>query len=143
MRVTSTLFALLMVTILGSTCSRSASTGDAATDVSASKDLGTSTDVGHAPEVPAGTVLTPPAGITFPDAPPMSCGGAADCQFPASACANLGCDGGACDPQAWVVYYDDPTCVNGQCAFTKRYFQCGNSTACIGGGCRFNGTAVN
>jgi hypothetical protein len=142
MRATSTLLMLFTIMILGSTCSKSAATGDAATDVATSKDLGA--DVGQGPEVPAGTVLTPPARITFPDAPAMSCGGdAGDCQFPPSACANVGCDGGTCDFQEWVVYYDAPTCVSGRCVFTKRYFQCGNSTACSGGGCRFNGTAVN
>ena len=140
MRVTSSLFALLLVVIAGSACSKNGSSGDAAADVPISNDVGSNHDVGQAPEVPAGAVLTPPSGFTFPEAPAMSCnGGAADCQFPPSACGN-NCDAGACPNADWVVYYDSPTCVSEQCTFTKRYFQCGNSTACSLGACRFNGT---
>jgi len=141
MRVTSSLSALLLVMIVGSACSKGASSRDAATDVPMSNDLGSTNDVGRAPDVPAGAMLTPPAGFTFPEAPAMSCGGdAADCQFPPSACGNIACDASACSAANWVVYYDSPTCVSAQCVFTKRYFLCGNSTACINGGCRFNGT---
>jgi hypothetical protein len=141
MSVTSSLSALVLVMIVGSTCSKNASSGDAATDVSISNDLGSTNDGGQAPEVPAGAMLTPPSGFTFPEAPAMSCGGdAADCQFPPSACGNIVCDASACSIANWVVYYDSPTCSSGQCVFTKQYFLCGNGTACIGGGCRFNGT---
>lgn len=143
MRALSRLLMLVTAVTLGSTCSKNgAAVGDAAIDVPTSSDLGSTSDVGQASEVPADALLTPPAGVTFPDTASMSCaGGAEDCQFPPSACADLGCDGGQCPGLQWVVYYDNPRCVSGQCVFTKRYFQCGPGTACSVGGCRFNGTA--
>jgi hypothetical protein len=137
MQVISRLFALLMVMTVAGTCSKNVMPGgDAASDVTTSKDLGPTNG-----DVPPDTALTPPSGVTFPDPPQMSCGGdAGDCQFPPSACADPSCDGGQCQGFEWVVYYDTPTCVSGQCAFTKRYFHCSFNTACYGGGCRFNGT---
>jgi hypothetical protein len=143
MQVISRLFALLMVMTVAGTCSKNVMpAGDAASDVTTS-DVTTSKDLGPTiGDVPPDTALTPPSGVTFPDAPQMSCGGdAGDCQFPPSVCADPSCDGGQCLGYGWVVYYDTPTCVSGQCAFTKRYFQCSfNYEMCVGGGCRFNGT---
>ena|SRR5260221_7514019 len=135
MRHLSRLFALLGVIASGSACSKTAlTTGDAMTDTPPASNLDSRTDVAQGSEAPPDASLTPPADITFPDPPRMSCGGAGDCQLPPSACADPG------RGSQWVVYFDSPTCVSGQCVFTKRYFQCGPSTACFLGGCSFNGT---
>jgi hypothetical protein len=135
MRVTSRLFPVLAIMTLGSACSKNAlSAGDAATDASTSNDLG-STNA----DVPPDAALTPPSGVTFPDAPQMSCASAGDCEFPPSACGRPDCDG-QCLAVEWVVYYDNPTCTSGQCVFTKRYFQCSGGMACAMGGCFFNVT---
>ena len=137
MQAMSKRFALLLVMAVAGACSKNvAPAGDAASDVTTAKDLDATNG-----DVPPDTALTPPPGITFPDAPRMSCAGdAPDCQFPPSACADPSCDGGQCPGAEWVVYYDSPTCASGQCAFIKRYFRCTFNSACVGGGCRFNGT---
>jgi hypothetical protein len=95
------------------------------------------------PEVPAEATLVPPADISFPEAPAMSCAVATDCPFPPSACADPSCDGGICPGEQWVIYYDSPSCVTGQCTYTKKYFQCQYSDVCTAGGCHFNGTAAH
>jgi hypothetical protein len=132
---------LLVVAVLASACSRSAlPAGDAATETGTPTDTASSVDSGQ-PEIPADARLAPPMGITFPDAAPMTCGGdAGRCDFPPSACAAPDCTSTGCPGLAWIVYFDNPTCVSGQCVFTKRYFQCSNSMACLSGGCISNVT---
>jgi len=134
-------FALLVVAVFGGGCSKTAlSPSDAATETGTPTDTASLVDVAE-PEIPADAGPTPPAGITFPDAPPMSCGAdAGSCDFPPSACADRDCTASGCPGIAWIVYYDSPTCVSGQCVFTKRYFQCSNSMACVSGGCISNVT---
>ena len=138
MRVIASLFALLTVMATGITCSKNVMpVGDAASDGTTPTDLGASNG-----DAPPDAALTPPSGVVFPDAPEMSCGGdAGDCELPPSACAEPSCDdAGQCPDLGWVVFYDAPTCVSGQCQFTRRYFKCSLDTFCAGGGCRFNGT---
>jgi hypothetical protein len=102
----------------------------------ASKDSGSA--VGDAP---LDLTFGPPAGLAFPDAPPMSCGGdAGDCQFPPSVCGVPSCDGGQCPKTPWIVYYLAPMCVSGQCVFTKRFFECQGEMPCSNGACPFNST---
>ena len=136
MRGFSRLCALVASMTLASACSKNASSaGDAATDAPTSNDLGSTRA-----DVPPDATLTPPSGFAFPDAPQMSCGQAGDCQFPPSACGRPSCDAGQCFDPGWVVYYDNPTCQGGQCAFTKRYFPCSGGMGCAMGGCFFNVT---
>ena len=153
MRGVVAFFSLIGLAAVAPSCSSTAAkAGDAASpdDVGQTHDVGQANDVGQpsdarstkdlAPEVPADAALVPPAEVIFPEAPPMSCGAADECQFPPSACADPSCDGGVCPGVQWIVYYDSPTCVNGQCEYTKRYFQCLGNNLCSAGGCRFNGT---
>jgi hypothetical protein len=137
MRARSSRYALLVVLTVGGACSKNASPiGDAASDATTSKDSDSPSGDGSS-DVSVG----PPAGLTFPDAPPMSCGGdAGACPFPPSACGTSSCDSGQCPNAPWVVYYDAPVCVSGQCVFTKRFFECQGEMACSNGGCPFNMT---
>ena len=98
--------------------------------------------IGGGPDIPADTQPTPPADVMFPNQPQITCATVSDCEFPPSACAAPSCDGGLCPGFSWVVYYDSPQCVAGQCVFEQRYFQCANGLSCNLGGCRFNGTFV-
>ena len=134
---------IVMLMALAPGCSSSPAKG---VDAAGTKDVGQTSDVGQArdvpPEVPANATLDPPTDVSFPEAPEIACSGdAAECPFPPSACGDPSCDGGACPYWAWVVYYDSPTCVNGRCAYVKKYFRCDSSSICAAGGCRFNGTA--
>jgi hypothetical protein len=137
MRARSSRYALFVVLTVGAACSKSATpSGDAASDSATSKDTASATGDGS-----SDVTVGPPAGITFPDASPMSCGGdAGDCQLPPSACGSSSCDGSSCAGTPWVVYYDSPTCVGGRCLFTKRFFECTGEVACINGACPFNVT---
>jgi len=149
-----TLFVVVVLTT-GGCASGSGKAGDAATN----KDLGDANDAVQASDltapgdrggardtavdIPADAGFVPPANVTFPEPPEMSCAGSAsDCEFPPSACAAPSCDGGNCPGLQWVVYYDAPSCVGGKCKYTNRYFECTSNTACSAGGCRFNGTAL-
>jgi len=137
MRASFSVLALLLLAVASSCSSSStAKVGDAAT----TNDVGQTNDV--AADVSADAVV-PPANVMFPEAPDVSCGGdAGDCPLPPSACADPSCDGGACYGLQWVVYFDNPACVNGQCVYTNRYFECSLGTMCTAGGCRFNGTTA-
>jgi hypothetical protein len=141
MRTSISILALLLPAVASSCSSSStAKSGDAAT----TKDVGQANDVGQTHDVAldvSADAVVPPANVMFPEAPDVSCGDAGDCPLPPSACADPSCDGGgACYGFRWVVYYDNPACVNGQCVYTNRYFECSLDTTCTAGGCRFNGT---
>ena len=134
---------MLVFAALAACSSSAAKPGDAATtnDVGQAGDVAPPQDMSQTSEVPADAALVPPDNVSFPDMPEMACGGGpGDCQFPPSACADPSCDGGICAGFQWVVYYDNPMCVNGKCAYTKKYFECDISSYCSMGGCRFNGT---
>ena len=123
---------------------------DAAGDISSGSDIHGGADVvldvvliDRRPDIPPDSQPTPPADVMFPAPPQVSCAAVSDCEFPPSACAAPSCDGGGCPGSEWVVYYDNPQCLAGKCAFEQRYFQCiGGLTTCSLGGCRFNGTAA-
>jgi hypothetical protein len=114
-----------------------AMTADVALTIDGLLILDTKVDI--APDAP----VVPPANVTFPEAPEASCGDdAGECPLPPSACADYSCDGGICYGIGWVVYYDNPTCVSGQCVYTKRYFECNLFSECVNGGCRYSGTTA-
>jgi hypothetical protein len=77
-----------------------------------------------------------PSNLMPPAQPMISCGGdAAACSLPPSACAvPAGCGASSCGSSPWVVYYDNPRCVDGACAWDQRYFQC-ETNICFNGGC--------
>lgn len=151
MRASATsIFALfLLATASGCSSSSTAKGGDASStndagqtsDVVQTNDLLQVNDV--ASNMSADAPVVPPDNVIFPEAPDVPCGGdAGDCQLPASACADPSCDAGSCPGLQWVVYYDNPTCVSGRCAYTNRYFVCSILATCSAGGCRYNGTAA-
>jgi len=133
---------VLMAAALGWGCSSSTQTTaprpDAAADVPARSDA----LIDRKTEIPDSAQPTPPANVLFPDPPHLTCARDSDCEFPAPACANPGCEDGGCLGLWWIVYYDNPRCTAGSCVFDPRYFQCTGQTACFGGGCVFNGTAA-
>lgn len=149
MRATRSVLALLLLAT-ASTCSSSSTFkgSDAAikTDVGQNNDVAQSNDVGQTKDVASDVsadAVVPPGNVSFPEGPELSCGSdAAACPLPPSACADPSCDAGACPGWQWVVYYDNPTCVNDRCVYTKRYFECSLGTQCTAGGCRFNGTTA-
>ena len=98
------------------------------------------------PQRPPDAQATPPLAIAFPDPPAVSCTGDAGeqggCDFPQPACAQIEIDdAGTLHGRDWLVYYDNPRCVAGQCVYDPLYYQC-VSTFCSNGGCRSNFTAV-
>jgi hypothetical protein len=139
---------LFLMAVAPRCSSSSAAPADAAStnDVGHASDVGQTNDVaqtGDAKSDATADVVLPPASVIFPDAPDVACGGdAGDCGLPPSACADPSCDGGACYGLQWVVYYDNPTCVNDKCVYTQRYFECSIGAMCSAGGCRYNGTTA-
>jgi hypothetical protein len=105
---------------------------------------------GHAGDAGAADAQrTPPDDVTFPPPPVVTCGadagdGGGACDLPPSSCADPTCaDASAsCDPWSWVVYYDNPRCVNGRCVWDRAYFQCASFDRCSHGGCVPNFTAL-
>jgi hypothetical protein len=122
------------------------SAGDAALETNPGGGSDTATDSGSGPpDRPDDAQTSPPANITFPDSPSVSChvdaGDQGGCDFPAPACAVVGFDdAGIQHGYDWLVYYDNPRCVAGHCAYDKLYYQCTGATTCSNGGCRYNFT---
>lgn len=137
-RLAPTIIPLLALWAVGAGCSSGSSRTGATGMNDAAAQIPDAT-----PDRTADVAVVPPGSVLFPDAPDVACGGdAGECPLPPSACADPSCDGGACPGTQWVVYYDNPMCVSGQCVYTNRYFECSVSTTCSGGGCRFNGTTA-
>ena len=87
------------------------------------------------PMLPATLVVVPP--------PEVSCAGQADaaveCDLPLSTCAvPSGCIGdlASCmSRSSWIVYYENPRCVDGRCVWDQAYFQCDSGSFCYKGAC--------
>jgi hypothetical protein len=88
-----------------------------------------------------GTFLPP--NLTAPPPPSICCdvNAARGCDLPPSTCAVVaGVD--ASPYTAWIVYYENPRCLDGLCVWDQSYFQCLSSDICVRGACLFPGTAV-
>jgi hypothetical protein len=89
-----------------------------------------------------------PSGFSAPSPPEVACDGQADaavaCDLPPSTCALFtACDASAlsCGPQSiWMVYYQNPRCVDGRCVWDEGYFQCEGFTSCVQGACQGRAT---
>src|SRR2546430_13373968 len=69
-------------------------------------------------EIPPDAQPTPPANVSFPEPPLLTCSVASDCDFPPSACADPSCNNASsCPGIRWVVYYDNPQCTAWRCVF--------------------------
>jgi hypothetical protein len=148
--------------IAAAACARDpAQKGDAATDHSGfGADVAVTTGGGGSsapvividagpprpPEPPPDAQPTAPADVTFPDPAPMSCsadaGDQGGCEFAPAACATITVDdGGAAHGRDWLVYYDNPRCVDGHCMWDRLYYQCSYGR-CLSGACYVNITAI-
>ena len=119
--------------------------------------MGVVSDGGHADETTEGSIAPihdaalPPDALTVPDPAPVACGSpatadaaedasaaeadgsgdsAAACDFPPSVCADAD----------WLVYFENPTCLDGYCHWEKQFMRC-VGTSCVNGTCRHNITA--
>jgi hypothetical protein len=87
------------------------------------------------PALPATLVVVPP--------PEVSCTGqvdaAVECDLPLSTCAvPSGCTGDLASCMArsgWLVYYENPRCVDRRCVWDQAYFQCESGSYCSKGAC--------
>jgi hypothetical protein len=69
----------------------------------------------------------------IPEPPQMACDASMDagaCEFPASVCADA----------KWLIYYDNPKCIDGFCRWEAVPHECPNCD-CVAGGCMNNITA--
>jgi hypothetical protein len=98
------------------------------------------------PDAAGSDALQLPAELMSPQEPEVACSGSdtTACTLPASACAIYRtCDGSASACGApWVVYYQNPHCMNGHCVWDENYFQCNGPAGCYNGGCQPVGTTT-
>jgi len=76
----------------------------------------------------------PPDANKYPP-PTVSCApddAGAVCAPPPSSCAD----------QHWIVYYDDGQCVNNQCEWTTKFFDCHGNDRCEQGRCFGSGPTL-
>ena len=105
----------------------------------------------RASTAPIHDAALPPDALTVPDPAPVACGSpatadaaedgsaaeadgsgdsAAACDFPPSVCADAD----------WLVYFENPTCLDGYCHWEKQFMRCVGAS-CVNGTCRRNITA--
>jgi len=95
------------------------------------------------PSPPPDSQSSRPPGLLFPDAPTVACGAESACDYPMPQCAYLACANGgqSCGaPALWMVFYENPRCVGGSCAWDARYYECGPDSRCSNGTCVANFT---
>lgn len=112
-------------------------TGGQAGATTAGGDAGTLVGSGGAPTTTStGPVSLEEAGISpdsLPPLPRISCdpaGDASECALPASVCAN----------DQWLVFYENPSCDSGVCAWEPLALACQAPDTCVNGGCDYNFT---
>jgi hypothetical protein len=84
----------------------------------------------------------PPDGLVAPPAPAIVCGNSDSpeaCPLPPEVCAldgdcDASADPGACQTSGWLVYYDNPRCVDGRCVTDPHFYQC-QDHFCHNGAC--------